>query len=48
MRNRNYNACLVIDSSTRDELKKLGMKGQTYDDIIKELIKHSYPDLHIE
>ena len=30
---------IVLSKDTRDHLKKLGKKGQTYDDLIQELIK---------
>ena len=30
---------IVVTKETRDNLKKLGQKGQTYDDLIQELIK---------
>jgi hypothetical protein len=29
---------IQISKDTRDELKKLGIKGETYDEIIKKLI----------
>jgi hypothetical protein len=32
---------IQISKITRDELKKLGTKGQTYDEIIKNLIETS-------
>jgi hypothetical protein len=30
---------IVVESKTRDLLKEMGSKGQTYDQLIKELIK---------
>jgi hypothetical protein len=30
---------IQIGKATRDELKKLGKKGETYDEIIKKLIE---------
>ncbi|MEM4613765.1 MAG: hypothetical protein QXJ56_07400 [Ignisphaera sp.] len=30
---------IKISPETRDELKKVGRKGETYDDIIKKLIR---------
>jgi hypothetical protein len=32
---------IQIDKATRDELKKLGMKGETYDEIIKKLMERA-------
>jgi len=32
------NTTIVINKETRDGLKKIGQKGQTYDEIIKILI----------
>jgi hypothetical protein len=29
---------IIIDTKTRDELKQIGRKNQTYDELIKELI----------
>lgn len=29
---------ISVDEDTRDQLKKLGEKGQSYDDIVKQLI----------
>ena len=31
---------LVVDTSTRDKLKKFGVKGETYEDIILKLMKY--------
>jgi len=31
---------IVVAKQTRDDLKKIGHKGQTYDDLICELIKY--------
>ena len=31
---------LVVDTSTREKLKKLGLKGETYEDIILKLLDH--------
>ena len=33
------NTTIVITKETRDNLKNLGQKGQTYDDLIQKLIK---------
>ena len=33
------NASILIDNNTRDLLKNLGKKGQTYDQVIRELIQ---------
>ena len=30
---------IQINKDTRDELKKLGMKGETYDEVIKRLLE---------
>jgi len=30
---------IILNKDTRDDLKKIGQKGQTYDDLIQELIK---------
>jgi len=30
---------IILNEDTKDDLKKLGQKGQTYDDLIQELIK---------
>ncbi len=30
---------IQIDKATRDELKKQGIKGETYDEIIRRLMK---------
>ena len=30
---------IQIDKTTRDELKKRGMKGETYDEIIKKVLE---------
>jgi len=30
---------IILNKDTKDDLKKLGQKGQTYDDLIQELIK---------
>jgi len=38
MQNKENITTIQITKETRDELKKLGMKGQTYDEIIKRLI----------
>jgi hypothetical protein len=35
---RKYNATIVIDSNTRENLRHIGRKNQTYDEIIRELI----------
>lgn len=34
---------ILLDSDTRERLKQVGRKGQTYDDVIKELIDHREP-----
>jgi hypothetical protein len=31
---------IVVDTSTRDKLKKFGTKGETYEEIIIRLMKH--------
>lgn len=31
---------IVVDTSTRDKLKKFGTKGETYEEIILRLMKH--------
>jgi hypothetical protein len=36
---KNTNTTIQILTETRDELKTLGSKGETYDEIIKRLIK---------
>ena len=37
---------ILVESKTRENLKQLGTKGQTYDDLINELIemKRNYQD----
>jgi len=30
---------IIVNKDTRDNLKKIGQKGQTYDNLIQELIK---------
>lgn len=35
---RNYKTSIIINSKTRDFLRTLGRKGQTFDDIINEQI----------
>jgi len=35
----NKNTTIQLLTETRDELKALGSKGETYDEIIKRLIK---------
>jgi hypothetical protein len=37
-RNDLVRTTIVVDTSTRDKLKKLGTKGQTYEDIILKLM----------
>lgn len=32
---------IQIDAEVRDELKRRGMKGETYDDIIRRLLRKS-------
>ncbi len=34
-----HKTSIIIDTRTRDELRKIGRKNQTYDQLIKELIK---------
>ena len=34
--------CILLETETRDKLKKIGTKSQTYDSIINELIKSQY------
>jgi len=41
---RKYNATIVIDSNTRENLRRIGKKSQTYDEIIRELIKQKISD----
>lgn len=31
---------IVVDTSTREKLKKFGSKGETYEEIIIRLMKH--------
>ncbi len=31
---------IVVDTATRDKLKKFGIKGETYEEIILKLMKH--------
>jgi hypothetical protein len=31
---------IVVDTSTRDKLKRFGTKGETYEQIILRLMKH--------
>jgi hypothetical protein len=33
------NTTIVVRTKTRDELKQMGLKGQTYDQVINELIR---------
>lgn len=33
------NTTILVDETTRAQLKARGRKGQTYDDVIKELLK---------
>jgi len=30
---------IIVNKQTRDNLKKIGQKGQTYDDLLQKLIK---------
>jgi predicted CopG family antitoxin len=32
---------IQISKETRDELKELGKKGETYDEVIKKLLEHA-------
>jgi|tagenome__1003787_1003787.scaffolds.fasta_scaffold20537024_1 predicted CopG family antitoxin len=41
---RKYNATIVIDSNTRENLRRIGKKSQTYDEIIRELIGQKRKD----
>ncbi len=41
---RKYNATIVIDNHTRENLKKIGRKSQTYDEILRELIEQKRND----
>ena len=34
-----YKTSIIIDIETRNELKQIGRKNQTYDQLIRELIK---------
>jgi len=36
---------IQISKATRDELKKLGKKGETYDAIIRQLLNLRHPNL---
>ena len=31
---------IVVDTATREKLRLLGIKGETYEDIVLKLIKH--------
>ena len=35
---------IVVTKETRDQLKKLGKKGETYDHIVQELLKDEHND----
>jgi len=35
---------VLVENSTRDRLKKIGKKGQSYDDLINELINSKNKD----
>jgi len=37
--NKEQITTIQISKDTRDELKKLGIKGETYDEIIKKLME---------
>jgi hypothetical protein len=37
--NKMARTTIVVDSSTREKLKQLGAKGETYEDIILKLMK---------
>jgi predicted CopG family antitoxin len=39
MQNKEEITTIQISKDTREELKKLGIKGETYDEIIKKLLK---------
>ena len=39
MTNENKNTTIQLTVKTRDELKALGTKGETYDEIVARLIK---------
>ncbi|MCK4478283.1 hypothetical protein KAU88_07135 [Candidatus Bathyarchaeota archaeon] len=39
MAKQNKNTTIQLSKKMRDELKALGTKGETYDEIIKRLIK---------
>lgn len=41
---RKYNATIVIDNDTRENLRQIGRKSQTYDEIIRELIGQKRKD----
>jgi predicted CopG family antitoxin len=41
---RNYNATIVISSNTREDLRQIGRKSQTYDEIIRQLIDQKRKD----
>lgn len=43
-----YRTSLIVKSTTRDILKLIGKKDQTYDSVIRELILFKYPDAEID
>ena len=40
MQNKENITTIQINKDTRDQLKKHGMKGETYDEIIKKLLEN--------
>ena len=38
---RNYKATIVIHNEIREDLRRIGRKNQTYDDIIRKLIEQN-------
>jgi predicted CopG family antitoxin len=40
----NTRTTVLVESSTRERLKKIGKKGQSYDDLINELIDSKNKD----
>jgi len=44
---RHYKTSLIVDNTTRNFLKTLGRKDQSFNDIIIELIKEKKKDIRI-
>jgi hypothetical protein len=38
---------ILIEANTRDELRRIGRKEQTYDDIVNELLKKAKESLNV-